>query len=170
MRKLMSLNKPMKMTAPMKVLSMLLLLGPSIVLAESEYYTWIDEDGITNYSERNPQGYDAEHVSPNSRPFGYRRPAEREVVPPPSDPAAAISAQRDPSDIASEERAVVQQEISRVKTENCRIGKQNLARLESYARIRVKDSAGQERVLTDNEKALRIQEARNLVRDNCSGA
>ena len=40
------------------------------VLAEEDYYTWIDENGVVNYSERNPQGYNAQYVRREAR-FGY---------------------------------------------------------------------------------------------------
>jgi len=35
------------------------------VTAEKEYYTWIDDNGINNYAERNPQGVSATFVSRN---------------------------------------------------------------------------------------------------------
>lgn len=141
----------------------------------SEYYTWVDENGVTNYSEKNPQGYDAQHVTPQSR-FGYRYqsrtlapesdagPAEEEA---PTDPAEMTDEQID-QQIASE-RARIDQEIARAKASNCKIGQRNLAQLEAYARVRVRDDDGQARVLTDSEKADRIAQARNTIRENCTG-
>ena len=50
---------------------MLLTAGLSATAAE-EYYTWVDENGVVNYAERNPQGYDARHVTPNEARFGRK--------------------------------------------------------------------------------------------------
>ena len=56
-----------------------------------------------------------------------------------------------------------------MKQDNCRIGTQNLARLESYSRIKVREENGEERFLNDEEKARRTDEDRALIRDNCTG-
>lgn len=58
--------------------------------------------------------------------------------------------------------------MAKVKQDNCRIGTQNLARLESYSRIKVRDDNGEERFLDYEEKAQRTDEARALIRDNCA--
>ena len=29
-------------------------------IAEEDYYVWVDENGVTNYAQRNPQGYNAD--------------------------------------------------------------------------------------------------------------
>ena len=154
-----------------------LLLFTAIAHGE-EYYTWVDENGVTNYSERNPQGYNASHVTPQGR-FGYRYqppaadtdtpapPAAEETQAPASDSETLSDAQIE-QQIASE-RARIDAEIAKAKSSNCRIGKRNLAQLEAYARIRVKDDDGQERVLTDAEKADRIATARKTIRENCTG-
>jgi hypothetical protein len=162
-----------------------LALGSALLLFATfatgeEYYTWVDENGVTNYSERNPQGYDASHVTPQGR-FGYRYqpPAANANSDTPATPAAedtqtTASDSEDLSDAEIEqqiasERARIDAEIAKAKSSNCKIGRRNLAQLEAYARIRVKDDDGQERVLTDAEKADRIGTARKTIRENCTG-
>ena len=144
----------------------------------AEYYTWVDENGVTNYSERNPQGYSAEHVTPQSR-FGLRYSPPRE-----SEEQAAAETDEDTGETTPNsprmsdadvekhiagERARIDAEIAKAKESNCKIGKRNLAQLEAYARIRVKDDNGQERVLTDSEKSDRVAQARQTIRENCTG-
>ena len=67
------------------------------------------------------------------------------------------------------EKARIDQEISQAKKSNCAIGKRNLVQLEAYARIKIKDDDGTERTLTDSEKASRIAEANQTIRENCRG-
>tara|TARA_E500000331_G_scaffold346234_1_gene384852 strand:- start:1964 stop:2194 length:231 start_codon:yes stop_codon:yes gene_type:complete len=75
----------------------------------------------------------------------------------------------DPDAIAANEKASIQAELAKIKADNCRIGSQNLARLESYARIRIRGDDGETRFLNDEEKAQPTEEARALIRDNFSG-
>ena len=67
----------------------------------------------------------------------------------------------------SEETAAIKEEIARVRAANCEIGRNNLIKLESYARIRVPDGSGGERVLSEEEKASRIETNRKTINDNC---
>jgi|TARA_Y100000310_G_scaffold268350_2_gene280901 hypothetical protein len=134
--------------------------------AEEPYYIWVDENGVKNFSQRNPKDVDATFVS-RSQPFGTRTTAADSRRPPGEPPAsesqAATSAVPD-ADMAEEDQAV-QEEIARIRASNCNIGKRNLAKLKAYARIRVGD-----RVLTDEEKQQRIESAEKTIEDNCGSA
>ncbi len=139
----------------------------------AEYYTWIDENGVTNYSERNPNGYDAEHIT-KTRRFG-ERVLPRSDPQPTNAPATGTNssttgqAGADPDAVIEKERAALAAEIAETKRKNCNIGKQNLAQLEAFARIRVSDEKGENRIITDDEKATRVTEARQVIRENCTG-
>ncbi len=154
------------------VLALLLFAGNS---EASDYYTWIDENGVVNYSERNPQDYEARYISESSRfgypaAFGSEQP-ETEAVDN-SDDEAPSDEEQNNADIdaqIAQERARVDAEIAAAKRQNCTIGKRNLAQLEGYARIRITDDDGEERVLSDQEKAERIEKARQTIRENCTG-
>jgi len=39
------------------------LFGADGTHAAQDYYTWIDENGVKNYAQRNPRGYKARRVS-----------------------------------------------------------------------------------------------------------
>ena len=39
----------------------------SPVIGEAEYYTWVDENGVTNYAERNPRGRRVENHDVDDR-------------------------------------------------------------------------------------------------------
>ena len=162
MRKLMLLN----CIKVLPVLTLFLMVVSKPVSA-AEYYTWVDDDGVTNYSQRDPEGYQAEYITENQR-FGR----EQFVPPPPAatDKPTTTSTGNVNADAAvADEKAAIAQEVAKVKQDNCRIGTQNLARLESYSRIKVREENGEERFLNDEEKAQRTDEARALIRDNCTG-
>ena len=156
------------------LLASLILCAVSNHAMSAEYYTWIDENGVTNYAERNPSDYNARFVSPEAK-FGYTSETPEEDNPADNTAtegdAGEDTSERTPDDVdrhIEDERARIDQEIAVAKKSNCAIGKRNLAQLEAYARIRVKGDDGQEKVLTDAEKADRISAARQTVRENCT--
>lgn len=142
----------------------------SAAMGEAEYYTWVDENGVTNYAQRNPQGYDAQFIS-SSRPFGFQRGSGRpQAQQPDSADTESTTSGESGSDISIEaERQAIAQQIVEVKRTNCEMGKRNLAQLEAFRRIRVRDENGEERLLSDEEKAQRINETRQIIRENCTG-
>ena len=145
----------------------LFLMVASKPVSAAEYYTWVDDDGVTNYSQRGPEGYQAKYITERQR-FGR----EQFFPPPPSEastPAATSTGNVNADAAVANEKAAIVQELAKVKQDNCRIGTQGLARLESYSRIKVRDDDGEERFLNDEEKAQRSDEATALTRDNCTG-
>ena len=144
--------------------------------AEEEYYTWVDENGITNYAERNPEGINATFVS-QSQSFG-RRPGGRSAAESPAasaDPSASQSAATgngnlgpDPDALVNEQAAILAAERADIMRKNCEIGKNNLAQIKAFSRLRVTDENGQNRILTEAEKEARAEVARQTIRDNCS--
>ncbi|MCB1644135.1 MAG: hypothetical protein KDI36_01715 [Pseudomonadales bacterium] len=138
---------------------------------------WVDENGVTNYAERNPKGYDADHVTPSHR-FGERiltpRQAEAAAAnsrrpggqtPSPAAPADEV----DPDALIADEAARIARDIAETKRSNCEVGKKNLTNLKMYTRIRVTDENGQERLLTPAEKDQKMEEARQVIKENCTG-
>lgn len=139
---------------------------------EAEYYTWIDENGVTNYAERNPEGINATFVG-KSRAFG------RPGVP---EPATTFAEDDDNNDFPTDESGNVDPdalvdgnaerlaaELAETKRRNCEIGKNNLAQIKAFARIRVSDEKGENRILTDEEKEAKAEQARDVIRENCTG-
>jgi hypothetical protein len=111
--------------------------------------------------------------------FGHRRQDDASRSAEPTTPQPLVSqasdrpAQRPPdqagAEAASPEREEVEQEIARIKQANCEGARRNLAKLEAFARIRVRGEDGQERMLTDEEKQQRLQQERITISENCPG-
>lgn len=142
----------------------LVLLTPTS-LSAAEYYTWVDENGVTNYAERQPRGYVVERVEKEQR-FGYPVRNQRMVeAPPAADPAGGGNFNAD--DAASEEIARAAAELQEARTTNCDVGKRNYAQLKVFARVRVQGDDGNVRYLTDDEKQEQMAAAQQLISDNC---
>jgi hypothetical protein len=152
-----------------------LILGicaASVTAQEAEYYTWVDENGVTNYAERNPEGINATFVG-RGRAFGRPGSLFESGEPAGAVPAVTESGEEataiDPDLLVEESAAALAAQLAEQKRANCEAGKNNLAQLRAFARIRVSDELGENRILTDEEKAERTEQARQVIRDNCSG-
>ena len=161
-----------KLESTVGLIGMLALLYVSTSRAEDEYYTWIDEDGVVNYSEHNPQGFDARFITRSQR-FGYQsdEPVEQEIPEQTEAQRTAAPAAEEERDIDAEiaiQKARIDQEIAAAKKSNCNIRKLNLAQLENYNRIKVQDEDGQIRVLSEEEKQSRVDRAKTTISENCS--
>ena len=142
----------------------------AVALGATEYYTWIDEHGITNYAQRSPDGYNAQFIG-SVRAFGYQQQSRRPQALPRNSGGAASkpSGQTDPEISITAERDAIVKQIAAAKRSNCEMGKRNLAKLEAFRKIRVRDESGGEKFLSDAEKAQRIDETRQIIRENCTG-
>ena len=155
-----------KLESTAGLIGLLILVSATTSNAEDEYYTWVDGDGVVNYSEHNPQGFDARFITRSQR-FGYQsdEPLEQEA---PEQAATAAEEERDIDVEIATQRARIDKEIAAAKKSNCNIGKLNLAQLQSYNRIKVQNDDGQVRVLSEEEKQSRIDRAKPTISENCS--
>jgi len=144
--------------------------------AAEDYYIWVDENGVTNYSQRDSKEYHAQHVTQANRPDlnrGRPQAATRLAPAAPAETTAATTAapaeEIDPDALVAEQAAALASELAEARRTNCEAGKQNLAQLQAFRRVRVTDDKGVNRILTEAEKAEKTDSARQLVRENCSG-
>lgn len=142
-------------------------------LADSEYYTWVDENGVTNYAEKKPMYTNARLVTRSQR-FGThavsRRPAPTDASAAENSPTSQGSGGAvDPDKLIAADREKAIAELAKAKKINCGIGKKNLLRLETYARIKIEDKDGNQRMMTPEEMDAKRAESRALIQDNCTG-
>ncbi|HKI73361.1 MAG TPA: DUF4124 domain-containing protein [Pseudomonadales bacterium] len=147
--------------------------------AADDYWVWVDQNGVTNYSEQPPEGIaNARHVTggegrfgESERHFGERYPVDQPETPQPdaTQPAANPSGGVNPDASIADQRAAIRAKIAETKQKNCEIGKRNLAQLEAYSQIRVKGDDGKEHVLSQEERQAQIDQAKQIIRSNCAG-
>lgn len=139
-----------------------LLMGAAV-------YRWVDENGVVNYTQLEPEGVDAELVSADTgRRVARPRPATQPAAVDRNDEAPLTAKQQDMlSDLQAAERAR-QEELARVREANCQEARDVLQRLTSRGRIRVVGPDGVERVMPDEERRQRIDDAQRSVAANCA--
>ena len=151
------------------ILSILVLLANK-GYCQQEYYVWIDENGVTNYAERAPSGSQPTHVTGNQR-FGYK--ARPQTQPPEQNLEETVASGDlmtrpiDPDEAIVEEKAKYETELAAERKRNCELGKQNLARLETFARIRVLGEDGEYRFLSPEEMTEKKRESREAIIYHC---
>lgn len=138
-----------------------LLMGASV-------YRWVDESGVVNYTQIKPEGVDAELVSADTG---------RRIIDPPA-PAPAADRTAGQSELDENQQQMLdklraaetarQQEIANIRKANCEQAREQLHKLTSRGRIRVVGDDGVERVMPDEERRERIDEAQRAVAANCS--
>lgn len=152
----------------MNKLTIAALLGALLTtpVMAAQYYKWIDENGVTHYSETPP-------------PVTAKNTSEVKVqTKSPSGAAAAtesLQKQREAvsKSLSEREKAATQEATSSTKVnkaeyaERCKQYKSNLEAMESHGRVTETDSKGEKRVLTDEEKNKRMDETRRQIKAFC---
>lgn len=171
-------NGPLASLAASIIASLLL---STLLAAEvhAETYTWLDDNGVRNYSERKPRNVPSERVTV----MGDRS------LPPASSPGATIPAIQPreqvatlpngspvPDNLNDEQRRMLlqlqqteaarRQQVSNVKDANCKRAREVLERLSVNNRIRIQDGANS-RVLPEEERQQRIADAQSAMVENC---
>lgn len=159
-------------------LAFVTILLPLLMGASAGIYRWVDDDGVVNYSQLKPEGVDAELVSADT--------GQRVVSRTPSNQGSAAAGDAELAEGLGDEDAQLtesqqemlrdlrnaeqqrQQEVARIREANCEQAREVLERLTSRGRIRVQGEDGQERVLPEEERQSRIDEAQRAVAANCS--
>ena len=122
-------------------------------------YKWLDENGNVVYSQQPPEEGPYETIKTKSSP-----PSSRSTPPPSSTFTSEV--QQD-----TEERQLdktVEQEAAKsaqLRADNCKAAKHNLETYTVYRRI--KNEQGEIVRLDDNERAKRIQEAKDAIKEFC---
>ncbi len=147
-------------------------LAPA-ALAGEEYYTWIDENGVTNYASKKPRGYEAAFVAEGEKPFGFRAPEEGSDVdagrPGRTTPDIQVNGGTiNPEKMIAEEKAKMEAKLAEDRAYNCDVGKRNLTRLEAFDRVEIRGEDGELRLMTEAEKEEKRAASRKLISENCN--
>jgi len=153
---------------PLGLLISLLTFFASKGFCQQDYYVWVDEKGVTNYAERAPVEYKPTHVTETQR-FGYKVKQEIKNVEQRSEGALKDTVNRalDPDQAIAKEKAKYEIELAAQRKQNCDLAKKNLARLETFARIKVPKEDGEYRYLSPKEIREKKEESREAILFNC---
>ncbi|RCX29857.1 DUF4124 domain-containing protein [Thioalbus denitrificans] len=139
-----------------------LLLAPVLATAATTY-TWVDDQGVTHFSQFPPEHGEVRVINPYV-PRPVTPPAEAKS---PDAMSAEPAEPPRPAESSAEEQAVKQQ-LETVRADNCRKARANLNTLTTGGRLRYTDAEGNVRFLTDEERQARIEEAQGQIEEYCT--
>lgn len=121
----------------------------------SGYYRWKDAEGNTKLSDRPPgPGIKAEFIeTPGSSQSRYTPPAATET--------------KENTEQATAPEPQQMEALPNKDPERCKQAQQNMKAFEGFARIRVTDADGTQRLLTDDEKNVQIERSKKAIKENC---
>ena len=134
----------------------LLLILAQPLLADAAIYQWVDENGVTIYSQTPPKTGDARQITQKSRPTDNT--AKQKL----HDMRQSIADRKEDRTEQKEKRTEEKKENER-KRSNCKAATDNLATLTSLGHRRY----GGER-LTEEQRQEKITQAKKQMQENCS--
>lgn len=130
--------------------------------SQAAIYKWVDEDGVTQFSQFPPPEQAAERVAP--------------APPPADDPAAAQERLQQKLEAFDERRQAGEenrQEEAREKEQlaqrkrNCEAARHNLEIFQRGGRTRIRTESGETTYLSDEQRQERLEAARRAVQEHC---
>ena len=152
--------------------------------ANADTYTWVDDSGVVNYSEQKPRGIAPDRVTKiTGNPTGrssQARDTQAGSATPVSQTARTVPANEYSHENLSKEQIEMlntlqqaetgrQQQLAKIRQDNCERSRRALDNLSANARIRVRAEDGSQRSLPEEERQRRISEAQRSVVINCAG-
>lgn len=152
--------KQYALPAPLLLVLSLLLGSLFSTSALATTYKWQDANGNTVYSQQPPASGPYETIqTKTSSGSKYSRPPS---------PAPAAAPASSPASATSDDETKVQAEIARtrqLRKQNCEAARHNLELYTVYRRI--KNDKGEIVRLDDDERARRLQEAKDGIKEFC---
>ncbi len=136
-----------------------LTLQPDASAAEQTVYKWLDEEGVVHYTARPPEGVEYEEVGIESRE--------------PVEPDGGNGEAQPEEDDATESNPPEQPEMSRSEPdpelveERCAQALSNIEDLNEYENATVRGDDGEQRQISDEERASMIEEAQAFIDEWC---
>lgn len=131
-------------------------------LAQAAMYKWVDENGVTQYSQYPPPNRKTEVVAPPPPPAEDPEGAQKKL----ESLLQKQDEQRKAATTAEEERNKAQDEAA-LREKNCQIARGNLEKLTTGGRKRFVGPDGVASYLTDEDREARIAEAQKQIQEFC---
>lgn len=150
---------------------------------QADTYRWIDNGGVVNYSELKPRDVPADRITrisggePSQTTRQPNRRAASSTAPAPVTRPMVANNNAYDKNLSPAQREMMrnlqqaengrQQQVARVRQDNCERSQRALSNLSAKDRIRVRADDGSQRVLPEEERQQRIREAQQGVVVNC---
>jgi hypothetical protein len=132
-------------------------------VASPPLYRWTDENGITVYSERPPPGAEATRLIPDPGPSPEESERAQQRI------RSLVEQDYDRREESKHEAQASGEQAEREarRRANCEAARRNLATLEDPRTGRVRTAEGALEALSDEVRARYLEEAREVIRENC---
>jgi hypothetical protein len=151
---------PMDQIVKYSIIIAILVAMPSVLYADT--YKWVNEEGVTTYSQTPPKGVKAERV----KVYGSKSPSGAQ------DSQNRVKQLRQKMADSAEDRELEKQQRQSDKTErerkqkNCQAARENLHALEILGSRRYKVD-GEYRRLSEEERQQLMQKEKEHIKANC---
>lgn len=147
----------------------------------ADVYRWVEADGTVNYGERAPKDREYTVVSRSAPSKAGSRIIDRTASGVTTPSAAPRTAGGNPlpdeANMSDRQKAMLSEiqaaeaarlaAVNKMRKSNCETSKRTLSNLQTRGRIRVRNDAGEETAMTDEDRAERIRQAQQSVLANC---
>lgn len=143
---------------------LMLLMSPLSWSEEEPYYMWTDENGVLNFSQREPKDKDivAEKIE-REHHFGSPMPKREEAALEEAAPAPVIQQNDDiPSEVTELERL-----NARITQQNCASARRTLEKLQNFQAIIVRGDDGFWREIPDDARQVEVTKAEEAIAEFC---
>jgi hypothetical protein len=134
----------------------------------ADIYRWVDDTGVVNYSQQKPRGQAVSLIraGDGARPSTATPIAANDEPTVITDPNLSTNQQSMLNELqaAEQQRRVA---VEKIRTSNCATSKRVLQKLQVNGRIRIRDAAGEEITMTDEDRDERIRQAHQSIAVNC---
>jgi hypothetical protein len=131
-------------------------------LAQAAMYKWVDENGVTQYSQYPPPNHKAEVVAPPPPPAEDPGEARKKL----EATLQKQNEQRETATTAGKEQAKTAEQ-AKLREQNCQTARSNLEKLTTGGRKRVIGADGVATYLTEEDQQARIDTAKKQIEEFC---
>ncbi|MCK7598796.1 DUF4124 domain-containing protein [Microbulbifer sp. CAU 1566] len=151
-------------------------LGLAASVQADGIFKWVDDNGVVHFGSQPPKQEQVEVVkAPKSERFKQWQQeqdaliAQRKMATASEPVSEKTAGDSEPAPQPEQQntQAAVSQAEKAARALRCRNAQQRLQELQSHARVREVDASGNYRVLPEQERQQRIQQARETAQTNC---
>lgn len=129
---------------------------------QAEVYRWVDENGVTVYSQTPPPSGPAEKMRPPPPPAGRPDQEQRSL----NTQMQRLEDYREDQELAAA-KAEKEAKIKRIMEENCRRATSNLENLTVVRQRLARQPDGSYMPIDENERQAKMKQARRNIDENC---
>ncbi|PIE41408.1 MAG: glycosyltransferase [Gammaproteobacteria bacterium] len=148
----------------LKIITVITCCTGSVQTLAAKYYKWVDENGTTHYTAQPPASGEGEVIKVKTGASSDKEAAMKRL----EERRAKLQQQTMQQNSPAAEDAETSKRNAEITRKNCEIYQKNLKTMQEHSRIRITDENGEPKVLPEEERQQKINEAEEYIQKNCS--